>query len=93
MKKYVYIIRLRDHEMIADTLKEASEKINDYFTYNLVTPNMIYNLVKRPPSKRPAIPGMSVSQILRKDLAEHSHYDPLCAHPSPSHPPDQHTCC
>jgi hypothetical protein len=94
MTKFTYQIVLPTGEvLVADTMRSTSSVINAHFGFNVTTPDIIANLIYRPPKRR-RVPGIVINRR-RTSLCTSSGSQgsaPLYQSPFSSPPVFQHTC-
>ena len=69
MTKFQYeIILPTGQTLLADTMRSASLVVNAHFGFKLTTHDIIANLIYRPPTKRPRLPGIVIKRRRRNPL-------------------------
>lgn len=59
---YTYTAQLGERVLVAKSVRDVCAHLNKLLGANIVSPNMIYNIIHRPPRRRIAVPGLKVSR-------------------------------
>ena len=63
MRKFSYQVLFNGKSFIASSVRDVCTQLNTHIGFTLATPDMISNIIHRPPKKRRVLSDISITQI------------------------------